>query len=109
MSVLYIIAGINHFLNVPFYERIMPPWLPDHAMLIYASGIAEISCGALLIPTSTRKAAAWATIVLLILIFPANIQMMINYINTNNPQLWLAILRLPLQVMLILWAKLYTR
>ena len=46
---------------------------------------------------------------LLVAIFPANIQMMINFWNKNNPYLWIAIARLPLQILLIWWAWSYTK
>jgi uncharacterized membrane protein len=46
---------------------------------------------------------------LLIAIFPANIQMLVNYLHQNHAGLWLAIARLPLQAVLIWWAYLYTK
>ncbi|MEO7982917.1 MAG: DoxX family protein [Bacteroidota bacterium] len=104
MTILYVIAGINHFLNPFFYKSIMPAWLPLHMLLIYTSGAAEIILGLLLVPGKTRNLAAWGIIVLLIAVFPANLQMMLNYRVQHNPNLWIAILRLPLQLLLIGWA-----
>jgi uncharacterized membrane protein len=109
MALLYVAAGINHFANAGTYENIMPPYLPWHLVLIYASGIGEIVCGVLLVPLATRRFGAWMTIALLIAVFPANIQMMINYMHAVNPQLWVAVLRLPLQGVLIWWAFQYTK
>ena len=108
MALLYIIAGINHFANSPLYRRIMPPWLPYPLALVYISGVCEIGFGLLLIPSRTRRLAAWLIIALLVAIFPANIQMTLNYWREHNPQLWITILRLPLQVLLIRWAYRYT-
>lgn len=104
MSVIYIAAGINHFWHPEFYLVIMPPWLPWHKELVVISGVCEIGLGLLLLFPSTRKLAAWGIILLLIAVFPANIQMAINYYNESNPKLWIAILRLPLQLILIWWA-----
>ena len=109
MSLLYIAAGIFHFVRPQFYMRIMPAWLPWHSQLIYISGVAEIILGVLLIPVATRSLAAWGIIVLLVSVFPANIQMAINYWNKQNPYLWVALLRLPLQFVLIWWAWQYTK
>lgn len=109
MAVFYIAAGIFHFVQPGFYQKMMPPWLPSHATLILLSGIAEIILGVLLIPKVTRKIAAWGVIVLLIAVFPANIQMAINYWQESNPNQWIAILRLPLQLVLIGWAWQYTK
>jgi uncharacterized membrane protein len=104
MAALYVLAGINHFVNPDFYKKIMPPWLPWHYPLIYISGVAEIVLGLLLLPVQTRKIAAWGIIILLIVVFPANVQMMLNYQQEHNPYLWIAVVRLPLQLLLIGWA-----
>jgi uncharacterized membrane protein len=104
MSILYILAGLNHFVHPEFYMQIMPPWLPWPGELVLISGIAELFLGVFLLPSSTRKWAAWLIILLLIAIFPANIQMSINYANEHRPGFWLSVLRLPLQFVLIYWA-----
>ncbi len=109
MSAFYVIAGVNHFWHEEFYLKIMPSWLPWHKALVAVSGICEIVFGLLLIISSTRRFASWCIILLLIAIFPANIQMMINYWNENNPNLWITIVRLPLQIILIWWAYSFTK
>lgn len=109
MATLYIAAGSNHFISPEFYKKIMPPWLPGHFPLIYISGIAEIVLGLLLLPVQTRKLAAWGIIFLLIAVFPANVQMLLNYLRDQNPYWWIAALRLPLQLILIWWAYRFTK
>ena len=109
MAACYIAAGINHFVHPVTYEKIIPPVLPFPRMLVYTSGIIEIVLGILIVPVATRKIAAWGIIALLIAVFPANIQMMINYRNEGNPLLWVTILRLPLQLLLIYWAYRYSK
>jgi uncharacterized membrane protein len=109
MIVFYVVAGINHFVNTPQYTRIMPPWLPYPLALVYISGISETAFGLLLIPPVTRRPAAWLMIALLVAIFPANIQMTLNYWHRHDPQLWISIVRLPLQILLIGWAYAYTK
>ncbi len=109
MSLIYVAAGIYHFVNPKLYMKIMPPYFPWHLQLIYISGVIEIVLGILLIPESTRPIAAWLIIAMLIAIFPANIQMAINFWQKNSPSLWMAIARLPLQGVLIWMAWLYTR
>ncbi len=108
MATLYVAAGINHFLNTDLYRKIMPAWLPAHTLLIYLSGIAEVVFALLLLLPATRSIGAWCLIALLAAVFPANVQMMLNYAKENNPRLWLAIVRLPLQILLILWAYSFT-
>ena len=104
MVAFYTAAGINHFVHPVMYLSIMPPWLPLQKELVIISGVLEILCALLLIFGATRRLAAWALIVLLVAIFPANIQMMLNYKHEHNPLLWVAIARLPLQILLVWWA-----
>jgi uncharacterized membrane protein len=104
MAVLYVVAGILHFAATENYLEIMPPWLPYHTALVYISGICEILFGCMLMPPASRRFAAWGIIALLVAVFPANIQMTINYEHTHSPHLWLSILRLPIQAVLIWWA-----
>ena len=109
MALIYIAAGIYHFVNPKLYLKIMPTYLPYHLQLIYLSGVIEIGLGILLIPEGTRSIAAWLIIAMLIAIFPANIQMAVTFWQKNSSSLWIAIARLPLQGVLIWWAWLYTK
>lgn len=89
----------------------MPAALPWHLPLVYLSGVAEILCGAGLLVPATRRLAAWATIALLIAVFPANLNMAVNHLplgKTAVPQ-WALWARLPLQAVLIAWAWWYAR
>ena len=109
MSLFYLFAGIMHFVRPQVYLKIMPAYLPFHLPLIYISGILEIAAGLLLLHPLTRSYGAWLTIIVLVVVFPANIQMLLDFYQKQNPYLWIAILRLPLQLVLIWWAWLYTR
>src|SRR4051794_7022520 len=107
MVVAYIIAGCFHFIQPKFYRRMMPKWIPWHMPVIYISGVCEIVLAVLLLHHTTRNVAARSLIVMLILIFPANVQMMLNFQRKKSPYLWITILRLPLQPVLIWWAWWY--
>lgn len=109
MAIFYVGAGVNHFINPDFYLKIMPPYLPWHAELVYLSGVIEIALGLmLLIPRYTRL-AAWGIIALLVAVFPANIHLALNpeIIPSASPTVHL--IRLPIQGVFILWAWWYTR
>lgn len=73
MGFSYIAVGISHFLNPHFFLAIMPPFLPFHLELVYLSGFFEVLIGTLLLVEKYRKPAAWALILLLIAVYPANI------------------------------------
>jgi len=105
---LFVVAGVNHFLNTAFYVGIMPPYLPWHLELVYISGAAEAGLGALLLIRRWAVWAAWGLIALLVAVFPANVHMAMHadlYPSISAPALWL---RLPVQGLLIAWAYWYT-
>ena len=109
MSLLYVAAGANHLIHPEVYKQIMPAWVPLHDAAIFISGICEMAFALFLLLPFTRRISAWLIILLLIAIFPANIQMMLNYLHEHKPGLWLTLLRLPLQIVLIWWAYSFTK
>jgi uncharacterized membrane protein len=101
----FILAGVLHFVLPAPYLTIMPPALPYPLALVYLSGAAEIIGGVGMLIPSTRRAAGIWLILLLIAIFPANVQMLLSWRADGVPA-WkesLAWLRLPLQAVLIWW------
>ena len=106
---LFILAGFNHFRNTEFYVSIMPPYLPWHLALVYASGAAEILLGMMLLFRHVARIAAWGMIALIVAVTPANVHMAVHadlYPDFSPTALWV---RLPLQGVLIAWAIWYTR
>jgi len=108
-GVLYIAAGINHFVDPGFYVPMMPDYLPWHLELVYLSGITEALLGVLLIVPRTSRWAAWGLIALLLAIFPANINMALHPEQFDWATPIALYLRLPMQAVLIAWAWWYTR
>ncbi|MBC7743540.1 MAG: DoxX family membrane protein [Flavobacterium sp.] len=108
-GILLIVAGLNHFVNGDFYLKIMPPYLPKPELLIVLSGIAEIICGLALLIKKTRRLGGWLTILLLIAVFPANVQMTINGMDNRNLLYYLSIGRLIVQILLIWWIFVLTK
>ena len=101
LAVIFILAGISHFVMPEFYLRIMPPYLPAPLFLIYLSGFLETGFGiALLLPKYSRR-AAWGIILLLIAVFPANIYMATNTELFPDINPLIIYLRLPIQIVLI--------
>jgi len=113
MGPLYVVAGVLHFVAPELYVQIIPPFLPAPLALVYLSGVAEIAVGVGVLVPRTRRYAAWATIAMLIAIFPANVYMatsmvVVDGIGGSNPSPLIRWGRLPLQGVLILWAYWYT-
>ena len=115
MGPLYVVAGVAHFVAPELYVQIIPPLFPAPLALVYLSGVAEIAVGVGLLVPRTRQYAAWATIALLLAIFPANIYMATSGVVVDgapgggNPSELARWGRLPLQAVLILWAYWYTQ
>ena len=109
----YVVAGVLHFVAPELYVQNIPPFLPAPLALVYLSGVAEIAVGVGVLVPRTRRYAAWATIAMLIAIFPANVYMatsmaVVDGIGGSDPSPLIRWGRLPLQGVLILWAYWYT-
>lgn len=111
MAILYIAAGINHFVKPLFYLRIIPTYLPAHEFLNYASGIAEIILGSLLLFKAFRLYAAWGIALMLMVFMIVHVFMLQQSLKQENYLIssTVAWIRIGLQFVLIAWALWYTR
>jgi len=106
MGITFIVTGLLHFVVPEKYLLMMPKFIPVPLASIYVSGVLEVTGGALLLVKPQARKAAYGIVILLLLIFPANI-----YVAMENVQLggymsssmyqWA---RLPFQFLLIWWA-----
>jgi uncharacterized membrane protein len=105
LSIGFVAAGILHLAKPAPYVRIVPRWLPAPEMLVLVSGLCEIAGGLGLLLPATRAAAGWGLIALLVAVFPANLQMLLDANTHGASRGWQAALaaRLPLQAALIWW------
>ena len=102
-------AGIMHFVIAKPYVSIvptwLPAWLPSPLMLVYISGVFEILGAVGLLVPATRVLSAVGLILLLVAVFPANVEMLrLAQVRGPNPAFVAACwIRLPLQPLLIWW------
>jgi uncharacterized membrane protein len=97
--------GTVHFVTPGPFDSIVPAELPGSARLYtYASGVAEITIGAFLLPRRTRRLAALAAIALFVGVFPANVNMVRLWWDKPWPMRIAAMARLPLQIPMIMTA-----
>jgi len=110
-AIFYVFAGSLHFTRPEFYLRIMPPYIPWHVAMVRISGFFEILGGLGLLIPKTRRAAAWGLVALLIAVFPANLYMATNPVETGAASLAPVLRwgRLPLQLFLMWWVLWCTR
>jgi uncharacterized membrane protein len=105
LAAAFVFAGVMHFVITGAYVRIMPPWIPLHREMVLLSGVFQIAGGVGLLVPRTRRGAAAGLVLLLVAVFPANVQMLLNAraagaSSTAQTLLWA---RLPLQLALIAW------
>ena len=99
---IFAVSGVIHLVRPETYEPIMPEVVPAHREVILASGVAELLCSAGLLHPRTRRLAGWASIALLLGVYPANIKMALDAGQTENTGIKAAAWsRLPLQLPMI--------
>jgi uncharacterized membrane protein len=102
MGVSVTAAGIMHFVNPKFFEAIAPPALPPgQRFWTYASGVAELVVGPMLLVPKWRRWGAIAAIALFVAVYPANLYMAWDWRDRSLGERLVAYARLPLQFVLI--------
>lgn len=99
-------AGVTHFLRPRGYDRIVPAGLPPRLTTL-VSGVAELGIAAGLAVSATRRASGWAAAALFLAVFPANVKMagdLLDSPRSSRAARIVSVLRLPLQAPLLAWA-----
>jgi uncharacterized membrane protein len=106
LALMFAFTGVAHFTSTrQDLVRMVPPGLPNPAALVTVTGVAELAGALGLVVPSTARWAAYALMLLLVAMFPANIHAArIGHVIAGRPHTRLAV-RLPLQVlwMGLLW------
>ena len=107
----YIYIGVRHFTEPDYFLSIMPNYMSFHLELVYLSGFFEILLGAMLLFNKYRVVAAKGLILLLIAVFPANIYLAQSSLAQSLLDITqeTAIIRLPFQVLFLLFAYWFTK
>ena len=106
ISLFYISAGVTHFTNYDFFEALVPPVLVFKSDIVYVSGLIEIVLGILLCFKKTRHKAARGIVLLLIIVFPANLYLYFSEVPREALGISInqAFIRLPFQIPLLIIA-----
>ena len=95
-------SGAIHLVRPETYEPLMPRLVPAHREVIYASGVLELLCAAGLLSPRTRAMAGWASVAVLLGVYPANLKMAGDALKGDDRRLQAAAIgRLPLQLPMI--------
>ena len=110
-AIFYVVAGSLHFIKPDAYLKIMPPYIPRHVAMVGLSGVFEILGGLGLLIPQTRRVAAWGLVALLIAVFPANVYMATNPIESGAASIAPVLRwgRLLVQLLLVWWLLWCTR
>lgn len=111
MSAMLLFTGIAHFAFTRGMALMLPEVVPYKTVVIYLTGVMEISFGIGLLIPSVRILTAWLLIVFFIVLLPANIRAAAlrldyqkgTYTGSGLNYLWF---RVPLQVFFIVWTYL---
>jgi uncharacterized membrane protein len=101
-AAILIVAGFNHFINPEIYGPFIPDWMPLLLTNIL-TGIVEMGLGIGLLLRKYRRQAAFGVFILMILFLPLHLVDVFK----DHPAIGsktLAMIRLPLQFLLIYWA-----
>lgn len=99
---IFAVSGTVHLVKPELYEPIMPSWVPAHREVVLGSGVAELALAAGLALPATRRLAGWASVALLVGVYPANIKMSMDAAKRDNkPLLAASLARLPMQLPMI--------
>ena len=106
MSLMYIFIGTKHFTDPQYFINITPPQIYYKSFAVYFTGVLEILGGALILNKRTRKFGAYTLIILLIIVFPANIYLYVSEVPQNLMGIskTQALVRMPFQAPLIILA-----
>ena len=109
MAALFLVSGTVHLVRPEVFTALIPGWLPDPTAVVRVSGAAELVCAYGLL--SRRRWGGPASAVLLLAVWPGNLQMALDATSDHglsSPQAVLSWARLPLQVPLV-WMALQDR
>ena len=81
---MYVNVGVQHFTDTAWFEPIVPAILGDPTIWVLITGVMEIAIGVGLILPWTRRHAALGSLIFLVGIYWANLNMWVNNIPLNG-------------------------
>ena len=102
LVIMFLFTGASHFTNMKYdFAAMVPAPLPNDLWVIYLTGVFEIAGAIGLLLPRTRKLAGVCLVLLLVALFPANVNAALNEIPLRGEPptpLWL---RTPVQLLFI--------
>ncbi len=109
LAAVFLGAGVLHLMVPGPFVRITPPWVPQPALVVALTGIAELLGAVALMIPRLRIAAGWALAAYAVCVYPANIQHAVNFLTSGAGLSWAyhgpRLLFQPVIVWWCLWAS----
>lgn len=108
LGILYLVAGIMHLFATDGFVAIVPPWVPEPALVVVVTGMLEIAAAVGLFIPRLKALAGGMLALYAVCVFPANLHHAINDISAGGVHLgwWYHGPRLAFQPVLV-WAALF--
>ena len=107
LAIMFLFAGLNHFSALKHdFAAMIPAPLPNGLWVIYLAGLFEVAGAVGLLIPRTRRLAGICLVLLLVAMFPANVNAVLNGIplggNAPTP-LWVRAPKQLLYVGMVWW------
>jgi uncharacterized membrane protein len=102
LGLFLVFSGFNHFVNPEFYDAFIPDIFPK-LLVNYAVGLVEVLFGVGLCVPMMRRKTAFGVAILMVIFLPIHIRDLF----LENPAIGsqtVAIVRIPIQLLLIVWS-----
>lgn len=108
LGILYLVAGVMHLIATDGFVAIVPPWVPEPALVVVVTGLLEIAAAIGLFIPRVKTLAGGMLALYALCVFPANLHHAINDIPAGGVHLgwWYHGPRLAFQPILI-WSALF--
>lgn len=108
MSAMLLFTAIGHFAFTKGMALMIPGFIPFKKQLVYLTGIIEAGAAICLLIYSLQMITAWFLIIFFIMLLPANIFAAVKHVDYQKgtyegPGINYLWLRVPLQILLIVW------
>lgn len=89
LAAVYLAAGVAHLLAPAPFLSITPGWVPQPALVIALTGVAEIAGATTLVAVlPLRRAAAIGLALYAVCVYPANIKHALDAVAVHGPGAW---------------------
>jgi uncharacterized membrane protein len=78
LGAFMVVSGVTHVTHPGYFRGLVPPWLPAPAVVVAASGLADVAVGVLVAVPRTRAVGGWATAALITAYLPAHLDPLLD-------------------------------